>query len=133
MLEITACGARLLVELSTAGWWQGLLGQGWDRGAGAGPESVRIGFQGVEGVREVGSPWGERTNTAISSFAPQGGTSLGSGQLCGRAVVGSQGRARQNRWAQPCCDPRILALCPVGAGMTPGLGLCQSPSLGWAE
>lgn len=41
--------------LSTAGWWQGLLGQGWDRGDGVRPESVLMGLQGVEGVHGVGS------------------------------------------------------------------------------
>lgn len=56
-----ACGAAS-AQLRVAG----LLGQGWHRGAGARQESVHIGFQGVEGVHEVGSPWGERTNTAIS-------------------------------------------------------------------
>lgn len=55
VLEITGLPACLRSCLSTAGWWQGLLGQGWDRGDGVGPESVHTGFQGVEGVHEVGS------------------------------------------------------------------------------
>lgn len=46
--------------------------------------------------------------------------------------MGSQGRVRRSCWAQPCCDLRALALCPVGAGTTPGPVPCQCPSLGWA-
>lgn len=72
-----------------AGWWQGLLGQGWDGGGGAGPESVPIGFQGAEGAHEVGSgiSLGRKDKHSHKQLCSLGRNILR--QLCRWAGVGS--------------------------------------------
>lgn len=111
-------------------------GQGWDRGAGAGPESVHIGFQGVEGVHEVGSgiTVGRKIKHSHKHLCSPGRSTLRHWTALQVGCGGQPGRVRQNCWAQPWCDPRALALCPVEAGTTPGPAYPLPeplPGLGW--
>lgn len=87
-----------------AGWWQGLLGHGWGGGGGAEPESVHVGFQGVEGVHEEGSgiTVGRKDKHSHRQLCSLGRTILGQRTALQVGWGGQLGQGEAGLQARPC-------------------------------